>query len=109
MIDPDELSDDEIEAVLQTSAFQKALKYRRLAQGIEVLEEDDAIYNQLVATITDRHSSVSTSSSVEEVLDLFVEEVQTYTQGMNLEPDDQKATAGDLEDVLVNEEEGSHE
>jgi len=50
-IDTSELSDEEIEAVLQTPAFQKSLKYRRLAQGIEVLEEDDAIYRQLVATI----------------------------------------------------------
>jgi hypothetical protein len=83
-IDTSELSDDEIEAVLQTPAFQKSLKYRRLAQGIEVLEEDDAIYRQLVATITEQHGQVSTRASIEEVLDLFVEEVKTYTEGMDV-------------------------
>lgn len=87
-VDLDELSDEEIEAVLQTPAFQKSLKYRRLAQGIEVLEDDDAIFRQLVATITEQHSSVGTKASVEEVLDLFVEEVKTYTEGMEIESDD---------------------
>ena len=76
MIDPEELTNDEIRAVMETPAFQKSLKYRRLAQGIEVLEEDDTIYRQLVATITEQHSSVGTRASVEEVLDLFVEEVK---------------------------------
>ena len=89
-----ELNDEEIEAVLKTPAFQKSLKYRRLAQGIEVLEEDDAIYRQLVATITEQHGSVSTRSSVEEVLDLFVEEVKTYTEGMDVAPNEER----DLDD-----------
>ena len=93
-LNPSELTEEEIEAVLQTPAFQKSLKYRRLAQGIEVLEEDDAIYRQLVATITEQHGSVSTRSSVEEVLDLFVEEVKTYTEGMDVAPDEER----DLDD-----------
>lgn len=99
MIDPEELTDDEIRAVMETPAFQKSLKYRRLAQGIEVLEDDDAIYRQLVATITEQHGSVSTRSSIEEVLDLFVEEVKTYTEGMDVEPasDDVRA----LDDLVT--------
>ena len=96
-IDPDELTDEEIRAVMETPAFQKSLKYRRLAQGIEVLEEDDAIYRQLVATITEQHGQVSTRSSIEEVLDLFVQEVKTYTEGMDVEPE----TADELDDLLV--------
>ena len=102
MIDPEELSDEEIQAVLQTPAFQKSVKYRRLAQGIEVLEEDDAIYRQLVATITEQHSSVGTKSSVEEVLDLFVDEVKTYTEGMEIEPEGDDLN-GSLENVFVEE------
>jgi len=102
MIDVDELTEEEIRAVMETPAFQKSLKYRRLAQGIEVLEEDDAIYRQLVATITERHSSVSTRTSVEGVLDLFVEEVRTYTEGMDTEPEDDDTS---LNDVLVSPDE----
>ena len=100
-----ELSEDEIEAVLQTPAFQKSLKYRRLAQGIEVLEEDDAIYRQLVATITEQHGSVSTRSSVEEVLDLFVDEVKTYTEGMDIDPGEENQFEGEnpLEEIVVDE------
>ena len=56
MIDLDELSDEEIEAVLNTRMFQKALAYRRLAAGIEVLEEEDQIFESLVSTITKQHS-----------------------------------------------------
>lgn len=88
-IDLDELSDEEIQAILNTTAFQKSLRYRRLAQGIEVLEEDDSIYRQLVARITADHSTVTTTDSVEEVLDLFVEEVKTYTEGMALDDGDE--------------------
>lgn len=95
-IDVDELSDEEVEAVLNTSAFQKALKYRRLAQGIEVLEENDAIFNQLVSTITSRHGQVSTEQSVREVLDLFVGEVKTYTEDLSAEDGE----GNSLEDVF---------
>lgn len=95
-IDTDELTDEEIEAVVNTSAFQKALKYRRLAQGIEVLEQNDAIYSQLVSTITSRHGQVRSESSVEEVLDLFVEEVKAYTEDISTETDD----GNSLEDLF---------
>ena len=101
MIDPDELSEDEIRAVMQTPAFQKSLKYRRLGQGIEVLEDDDAIYRQLVATITEQHGQVSTRSSVEEVLDLFVAEVKTYTEGMELDTDADDELPESIDDLLV--------
>lgn len=104
MIDPEELTDEEIRAVMETPAFQKSLKYRRLAQGIEVLEEDDAIYRQLVATITEQHGSVSTRSSVEEVLDLFVAEVKTYTEGMDVEPDD--GYDDEFQDLIADVEDG---
>ena len=102
MIDVDELSEEEIAAVLETPAFQKSLKYRRLAQGIEVLEEDDAIYRQLVATITEQHGQVSTRSSVEEVLDLFVTEVKTYTEGMDVAGSDED-TLDPLEELVVDD------
>jgi hypothetical protein len=98
VIAPEELSEGEIRAVMETPAFQKSLKYRRLAQGIEVLEEDDAIYRQLVATITEQHSQVSMHTSIEEVLDLFVQEVKTYTEGMDVEHEPDET---DLDDLLV--------
>lgn len=95
-IDLDELSDEEKQAVVNTSAFQKALRYRRLAQGIEVLRENDAIYDQMVATITSRHKSISTQSSVREVLDLLVEEVETYTEDLSTESDDDEVDIAEL-------------
>lgn len=99
--DVEELSDDEIEAVLNSAAFQKAAKYRRLAHGIEVLKEDDAIYNQLVASITNRHSSIRSRDSIEDALDLFVEEVETYTADLGVEPE--ADGDGTLDDLFVDE------
>jgi len=101
-IDLDELTDAEKQAVVNTSAFQKALKYRRLAQGIEVLKDNDAIYGQLVATITSRHSQVRSQSSTEEVLDLLVEEVTAYTEDLSAE--DEEGTS--IEDLLGDEDDG---
>lgn len=106
----EDLSDREIEAVLQTPAFRKALKYRRLAEGIEVMEDDDAIKQQLVATITQQHSTVNTQGSVEEVLDLFVEEIKTWTEGMALETDEDEQNPPErLEEIFVDEDGGHDE
>lgn len=104
-IDLEELSDEEIQAILQTPAFQKAAQYRRLAQGIEVLEEDDAIYQQLVRTIESRHPTVNTVSSIEETLDLLVEEVNTYTEDLGVDESDDVDEEDPLQNVIVDEEE----
>jgi hypothetical protein len=37
----DDLTEDEIEAVLNTRGFRKMLAYQRLAEGIQVLADED--------------------------------------------------------------------
>ncbi|SHG77458.1 hypothetical protein [Halobaculum gomorrense] len=96
----EELSEEEIEAVLNSAAFQKAAKYRRLAQGIEVLKEDDAIYQNLVSSITTRHGSIRSKDSIEEALDLLVDEIETYTADLGVEPTDTD-DEGTLDDLFV--------
>jgi len=76
----DELTDEQIEAILNTRGFRKMLAYQRLAEGVEVLKDQDEIYESLVTSITKQHGSVSTESSVEEVLNLFRKEVETFTE-----------------------------
>lgn len=105
MIDADELSDEEIEAVLNTRMFQKALAYRRLADGIEVLEDEDQVFESLVTSITKQHSQVRSQPSTREFFRLFREEVETFTEELAGE-DQNGGDAGDLRDIV---EESGHD
>lgn len=100
-VSPDDLTDDQIARVLNTKLFQKGLAYSRLADGIEVLEDEDEIFDSMVNSITKQHSQIGTESSTREVLKLFREEIETFTEP--LVEDDQSADAGDLEEVYVDE------
>jgi hypothetical protein len=93
------LTDEQIEAVLNSKGFQKMLAYSRLADGIGVLEDEDEIFQSMVNTITKQHSSVSTESSVREILTLFRQEVSTFTEP--LVEDDDGVDGGDLEEIYV--------
>ncbi|AXR82293.1 hypothetical protein [Natrarchaeobaculum sulfurireducens] len=104
MIDVDELSDEEIQAVVNTRGFQKMLAYRRLSDGIEVLEDEDQIFESMVASITKQHSQVRSEESTREFFRLFRDEVETFTDG--LADEENGADQGDLEDLIV--EEGVH-
>jgi len=103
MISVDELSDEEIEAVLNTRMFQKAMAYRRLAAGIEVLEDEDQVFQSLVNTITKQHSQVRSEDSTEEFFRLFRQEVETFTEELAAEDDDSETTS-DLRDIMIDED-----
>ena len=94
----DDLTDEQIEQVLSMRGFQKMLAYGRLADGIEVLEEEDQMYDSMVSSITKQHGQVRSEESVREVLQLFREEVETFTEPM---VDDSGDDVGvdDLEDL----------
>ena len=100
----DDLTDEEIEAVLNTRGFRKMLAYQRLAEGIQVLADEDEIYDSLVNAILKQRSSVSTESSVREVLRLFREEVETFTEPL-VDADDGADADVDLERLYVEEDE----
>jgi hypothetical protein len=102
-LSPEDLTDEQIERVLNTKIFQKGLAYSRLADGIDVLEEEDEIFESMVNSITKQHSSVGTEASVREVLTLFRQEVSTFTEP--LVGDDTGMDSGDLEDLYVEETE----
>lgn len=101
MIDVDELSEEEISAVVNTRMFQKALAYRRLADGIEVLEDEDQVFESLVASITKQHSQVRSEDSTREFFELFRQEVETFTE--ELASEDDSGDAGDLRDHVFEE------
>lgn len=95
-ISADDLTDEQIERVLNTPLFQKGLAYSKLADGIEVLEAEDEIFESMVKSITSKHGSISTDSSTREVLRLFREEIETFTQPL---VEDEDADPVDLEDL----------
>lgn len=100
----DDLTEEEIEAVLNTRGFRKMLAYQRLAEGIQVLADEDEIYDSLVNAILKQHSSVSTESSVREVLRLFREEVETFTEPL-VQNDSGESADVDLESLYVEDDE----
>lgn len=99
MIDLDELSDEEIEAVVNTKMFQKALAYRRLSDGIDVLKDEGQVFESMVNAITKQHSQVRSEDSTREFFRLFRDEVETFTAEMEAESDG--ADAGDLSDIVI--------
>jgi len=100
-IDLDELSDEEVEAVVNSRMFQKALAYRRLGDGIEVLEDEDQVFESLVQSIRKQHSSVSTDDSVREFFRLFRQEVETFTEELTAEENGGSAT--ELQETFAEE------
>ena len=97
MIAVSELSDEEIAAVVNTRGFQKMLAYRRLSDGIEVLEDEDQIFESMVTSITNQHSQVRSEGSTREFFRLFRDEVETFTDG--LADEENAADQGDLEEL----------
>lgn len=95
-ISVDDLSDEQIEAILNTRGFRKMLAYSRLAEGIKVLRDEDEIYDSLVTSITKQHGQVRSESSVREVLDLFREEVEAFTEPLVDAEGEQEIDVDDL-------------
>lgn len=104
MIDVDELSEEEIRAVVNTRGFQKMLAYRRLSAGIEVLEDEDQIFESMVTSITKQHSQVRSEDSTREFFRLFRDEASTFTEG--LADEDEGAETSDLRNLVVDDAPG---
>lgn len=104
--DPDDLTEEQIKRVLRMRGFQKMLAYGKLADGIEVLGEEDKMFDSLVTTITKQHSQVRSEDSVREFFDLFVQEVETFTEPLVDSNGDGEVEPDELEDLYVEEDDG---
>lgn len=99
--DPDDLTDEQIQRVLRMRGFQKMLAYGKLADGIEVLNEEDKMFDSLVTTITNQHSQVRSEESVREFFKLFVQEVEAFTEPLVDADSDEEMDAAEIEDMYV--------
>jgi len=102
----DDLTEEQIERVLNMRGFRKMLAYQRLSEGIQVLAEEDEIYDSLVTSITKQHSQIRAESSVRDVLDLFRQEVETFTEPLVGEDGEEQV---DLDDLYIDEPENGGE
>lgn len=76
----EDLSEEEFKTVVQSRGFQKMLLYQRLADGIEVLQTHDRLYDSMVRAITEQHSEIESVDVTREVLEHLESEVATYTE-----------------------------
>ncbi|QLG30124.1 hypothetical protein HUG10_21290 (plasmid) [Halorarum halophilum] len=100
--DIDDIPDELIEKVINTQGFQKMVKYSQLADSVEVLEDDDSLFNSLVKNITSKHKNGISEESTREFFALFVEEVQTFTEPL-VDDDGGEIDSAELEDLYVEE------
>ena len=100
----EELTEEQIEAVLNTRGFRKMLAYQRLASGIDVLADEDEIYQSLVTSITKQHKNNLSEDSVRECLRLFRVEVETFTEPLvDVDGDEGEVELSDLDSLVVDD------
>lgn len=102
-ITTDDLTDEQIERIVNSRGFQKMLAYSRLAEGIGVLREQDEIYDSMVEAIRKQHSNVGSRNSVEEFFDLFVTEVEAFTEPL-LDENGTELDSDTVEDLYVEDD-----
>lgn len=94
-ISKEDLSEEEFETIVHSRGFQKMLLYSRLADGIEVLQTHDMLYESMVHTITEEHSAIESVDTTRELLSLLQEEVATYTEPLSTADSETTLLPGD--------------
>ncbi|WP_302082910.1 hypothetical protein [Salinibaculum rarum] len=100
-VSKEQLSDEEFKTVIQSRGFQKMLLYQRLADGIEVLQTHDLLYESMVHSITERHSDIDSEDVTREVLDHLEREVARYTEPLVASDADGSHQSQDKDIVLT--------
>lgn len=73
----DQLTDEEREQLLRSPLVKKGVAFKKIGEGLEHLEEnEDHVFNSLVRNIEQRSSRVNSEDTVEEILDLLIDEVR---------------------------------
>jgi len=99
-ISVDDLTNDQIEAIVNSRGFQKMLAYNKLAEGVEVLRDQDEIFDSMVESIRKQHTTVNSSDSIRQFFDLFLSEVEAFTKPL-VGDSDENVEATDIEDIFL--------
>lgn len=101
-IQADDLTEEQFEAVVNSRGFQKMIAYNKLADGIKVLKDQDEIFDSMVESIRKQHKNVNSEDSIRDFFDLFITEVETFTDPLVGEGQED-VDAADVEDIFVEE------
>lgn len=98
------LTDEQVERVINTPIFRRALAYKRLADGVEALKEDDEMFDQLARDVNAEAGGRTKVQTTKNTLNAFVEVVNRYTTLVD-DGDGDAPDTGDLDDLFVDEAE----
>lgn len=104
-IDINDLSEAEVERVVNTPIFRRALAYKRLADGIEALEQDDEMLDQLARDVNAEAGGRTKVATTKGHLKALVTVVDKYTSLVDEDTEAPEADADDLSDLIVDEDE----
>lgn len=90
----DQLSEQEKEDLLNSPLVKKGVAFKKIGEGLEHLEDnEDHVFNSIVRNIEQRSSRVNSEDTVEEILDLLIDEVR---KDVELMEDDDEDDGGDF-------------
>lgn len=96
------LPDSVKEAFFNSKLFKKYVASLHLTKGIEALQEQDTLYQQVVRDITNRCNKVRSEETVDEILRELVNVVEDHTDLV-----DSDITQEDLDALLEHEKEAN--
>lgn len=88
--DFEDLNEEQKKQFFNSKLFQKYHSYKSLTDGIDTLQENDVMYDNLIAGIEGRMSQNLAESTIRNVLDALVDEVEEHTELVADETEDEE-------------------
>lgn len=76
---PENLTDEQVEQILNSKIVQKYVAYRSLTDGVEALKEDDGVMYDTFVDGVNRRVGRLKRDTVEQVIDAIIAEVEENT------------------------------
>ena len=76
----EDLSEDQKKQFFNSKLFQKYHSYKSLTDGIDTLQDDDVMYDNLIQGMCSRMSRNLAEDTVRDVMNALVEEVEDHTE-----------------------------
>lgn len=79
-MDPDDLTDEQVEQILQSKIVQKYVAYRSLTDGVNALKSDDGVMYDTFVDGVNRRVGRLKRDTVEQVIQAIIAEVEENTE-----------------------------
>lgn len=84
----DDLTNEQVEQILNSKVVQKYVAYRSLTDGVEALKEDDGVMYETFVDGVNRRVGRLKRETVEQVIDAIIAEVEENTEFVESVEDD---------------------